>query len=213
MLGRRFQKISLQILKTALWLEVLMVMWIKILCLWCQCKWMKSWGSSSFWMLQAVTGLVFPDISEKNSASISKCWGVQAECPVWKTCGDIWTSKVSVSCLMLVHYEQCKIPVKVKPPPVIHPILTWISSLLSSRSSPRVCNLVKLIRRFVIFNRFCTSCEYGSSIGKLGGKTRKIICIEKTISVQMLVQHDTQTWCVQVCWSLMLPVAKIISNQ
>ena len=67
-----YSKISLQILKTALWLEVLMVMWIKILWLWCQCKWVNSWGSSS-WMWHSVTGLVFLDISKKNSASIFKC--------------------------------------------------------------------------------------------------------------------------------------------
>ena len=176
-LGRRFQKISLQILKTALWLEVLMVMWTKILWWWRQCKWVNNWRSSS-WMWHSVTGLVFPDISKKNTASIFKCQGVQqAECPVGETCGDIWTSKLSVSCVMMIHYKQCKVELQS----VIHPILTWISSLLSSRSSPRVCNLVKLIRRFVIFNRFCTSCEYGSSIGRLGGKTRKIICIEKKI--------------------------------
>lgn len=186
-----------------------MVMWIKILWLWCQCKWVNSWGSSSR-MWHGVNGLVFPDIPKKNSASIFKCYGVlQAECPVWEICGDIWTSKLSVSSVMMLHYEQCK----VKPHPAIHPILTWISSLLSSRSSPKVCNLVKFIRRFVIFNRFCTSCEYGSSIGRLGGKTLKIICTEKKISLQMLVQHDMQTWCVSVCWSLMLPVAKIISNR
>lgn len=117
-LGKRFQKISLQILKTALWPEVLTLMWIKILWLWCQCKWVNSWGSG-YRKWHSVTGLVFPDISKKYSASIFKCSGVQAECPVWETCGNMWPCKLSVSCVMMIHFEQCK----VKPHSVIHPIL------------------------------------------------------------------------------------------
>lgn len=54
--------------------------------------------------------------------------------------------------------------------------LTSISLRLSNKSSPSVWSLVKLIRKLVIFSKFCTSDEYGSSYiwCKLGGKTLKI---------------------------------------
>lgn len=63
---------------------------------------------------------------------------------------------------------------------LLHYLLTKISSRLSNKSSPRVWSLVKLILKLVIFNRFCTSGEYGSSYMwcRLGGNTLKITYVK-----------------------------------
>lgn len=46
-----------------------------------------------------------------------------------------------------------------------------MSSLLSNKSSPSVCNLVKFMRKLVIFSKFCTLSEYGLSILKFDKRT------------------------------------------
>lgn len=68
---------------------------------------------------------------------------------------------------------------------------TCISSRLSSKSSPRVWSLVKFILRLVIFKRFCTSSEYGLSIGKFGGRT--LYMISPSVEGATPEYRDSQT--------------------